>query len=1280
MYLRIRTFLVTITLLILMISFSTSSQAQSIPLQPDCAITDVLLGGQGFTFSGQGFTFSGQGFTFSGQGFTFSGMGFTFSGQGFTFSGQGFDLDEQGFTFSGQDYSDPELIATEIVENEIDPTWLSNFANNTVDIQGGRGYGSANSAILIVDINDHLGQVQQVINQLNASMNINNVVVDTIDISDPSINYRVANITTAIDNKVQALRAQGINNIAINMSLAFIPCADPVTGFTIEGFVAEATEQNNNTPQPVTPIFECVYQDSSRTYARFGYNSENGNVVSLAAGGNQNRFTPTPQYRDQPTIFEPGRHEGVVNIRITGGETVTWELVGPDGVLRTAIATSNGPVCATGAFIQNNPVIPILECVIDNENGTYTARFGYDNQNDTTVYIPGGGNENKFRPNPRNRGQVTHFLPGRHVAVYEVTYNNSITWELRGPDNARNSVEATTEAPGCPTSDGVFDIGDYLNQLGVPQEQVVPTIVGYVYDTTDTSPLRTLLQGYLNESADPTSPYNTVAIASAGNYRFWGELFNTVPETPLAPARWPEVVAVSASLNNNPNQIWAFSQHGNVMTRGVSYAVGDTELVAGTSFAAPGASVLMSQFFKYPDACTFPVVNGVAQTPLRSNAFDYANVSMEGSAQTPFFCDVPYNQLPVAGEDNYSVDEDTVLTVAAPGVLANDTDADGDALMVGLLSDVSNGTLALQVDGSFSYTPDANFNGSDSFTYNLSDGFDLVTGTVNITVNPVNDAPVALDDNAITDEDVAVTVDVLVNDSDIEGDVLSVSAVSAAANGSVVINEDNTVTYTPNADFNGVDSFIYTASDGVDTSDATVTITINPVNDAPVAVGANVITDEDVSIAITLNGTDVDGDVLSYTLLTSPVNGTLSGIAPDLTYTPFTNFNGLDSFTFLVNDGTVDSAVATVNITVNPANDAPVADSQIVTTNEDMAVAIILTGSDIDGDALTFTPGMPANGVLSGVAPYLDYTPNPNFNGSDSFTFTVSDGLLSASGTVTINVTPINDAPVAFDDAAITDEDIAVTVNVLANDSDVDGDLLSVSTVSAASNGSVFINADNTVTYTPNAGFSGVDSFTYTMSDGFVNASATVTITVKNTIPDLATCSDVASTRRNQSVGVNVLSNDPGVNGLVITSVSTPANGTASLNNDHVIFYTPDNGYSGVDTFTYTISDGVSSGTGTVVIYVAQDNAAPSACNDERVTTVDNPVTIPVLSNDRDPDDDPLTVVSTGMPANGTVVINPDNGLRYTPDAGFVGTDSFTYTISDGTHTVTATVVITVNP
>lgn len=1270
-----------------MVSFSTSSQAQSIPLQPDCAITDVLLGGQGFTFSGQGFTFSGQGFTFSGQGFTFSGMGFTFSGQGFTFSGQGFDVDEQGFTFSGQDYSDPELIATEIVENEIDPTWLSNFANNTVDIQGGRGYGSANSAILIVDINDHLGQVQQVINQLNASMNINNVVVDTIDISDPAINYRVANIADAIDAKVQTLRAQGVNNIAINMSLAFIPCADPVTGFNFDYFIQEYESRTNPTDpgdlpgnQPVQPIFECVYQDGNRTYARFGYDNNNAETVTLSAGGNQNRFTPSPQYRDQPTIFESGRHYGVVDIRFSS-DIITWELVGPDGMRRFAEATLDGALCETGATNPTQPIIPILECVIDNEDGTFTARFGYDNENDTTVYIPGGGNNNKFRPNPGNRGQVTHFLPGRQPSVFEVTYsNNPITWRLRGPDNVIREVESTTEANGCASDEDIFDLADYLTFINVPEDEVVPTLIGYIYDTTDTSPLRTLLQGYLNESADPTSPYNTVAIASAGNYRFWGALFNSVPETPLAPARWPEVVAVSASLNNNPNQIWAFSQHGNVMTRGVSYAVGDTELVAGTSFAAPGASVLMSQFFKYPDACTFPVVNGVAQTPLRSNAFDYANASMEGSAQTPFFCDVPYNQLPVAGEDNYSVDEDTILTVAAPGVLANDTDADGDALMVGLLSDVSNGTLALQVDGSFSYIPDANFNGSDSFTYNLSDGFDLVTGTVNITVNPVNDAPVALDDNAITDEDVAVTVDVLVNDSDIEGDVLSVSAVSAAANGSVVINEDHTVTYTPNADFNGVDSFTYSASDGVDTSDATVTITINPVNDAPVAVGANVITDEDVSIAITLNGTDVDGDVLSYTLLTSPVNGTVSGIAPDLTYTPFTNFNGTDSFTFLVNDGTVDSAVATVNITVNPANDAPVADSQIVTTNEDMAVAIILTGSDIDGDALTFTPGMPANGVLSGVAPYLDYTPNPNFNGSDSFTFTVSDGLLSASGTVTINVTPINDAPVAFDDAAITDEDVAVTVNVLANDSDVDGDLLSVSTVSAASNGSVFINADNTVTYTPNAGFSGVDSFTYTMSDGFVNASATVTITVNNTIPDLATCSDVASTRRNQSVGVNVLSNDPGVNGLVITSVSTPANGTASLNNDHVIFYTPDNGYSGVDTFTYTISDGVSSGTGTVVIYVAQDNAAPSACNDERVTTVDNPVTIPVLSNDRDPDDDPLTVVSTGMPANGTVVINPDNGLRYTPDAGFVGTDSFTYTISDGTHTVTATVVITVNP
>jgi hypothetical protein len=185
------------------------------------------------------------------------------------------------------------------------------------------------------------------------------------------------------------------------------------------------------------------------------------------------------------------------------------------------------------------------------------------------------------------------------------------------------------------------------------------------------------------------------------------------------------------------------------------------------------------------------------------------------------------------------------------------------------------------------------------------------------------------------------------------------------------------LTYTPDGDFNGGDSFTFKVNDGtVDSALATVEITVNSANDAPVADPQSVETAEDSAKAITLTGSDVDGDSLTFTVVSGPSDGVLSGTAPNLTYTPNDDFNGADSFTFTVNDGTVDSAVATVDITITPVNDPPVADSQSVSTSEDTAKPITLTASDIDGDGLSFAVATPpSHGSLSGSGANLTYTP-----------------------------------------------------------------------------------------------------------------------------------------------------------------------------------------------------------------------------------------------------------------------------------------------------------------
>jgi VCBS repeat-containing protein len=292
------------------------------------------------------------------------------------------------------------------------------------------------------------------------------------------------------------------------------------------------------------------------------------------------------------------------------------------------------------------------------------------------------------------------------------------------------------------------------------------------------------------------------------------------------------------------------------------------------------------------------------------------------------------NRPPSAANDAWSAAEDTPLTVPAPGVLANDNDPDGDSLSAVLVAGPAHGTVALNANGSLTYTPAANFNGNDSFTYRASDGA-LSSGvaTVAITVTAVNDVPAATDDAWSTAEDTVLTVPapgVLGNDGDVDGDSLSAALASGPAHGTVALNANGSFTYTPAANFNGTDSFTYRAGDGDLTSDpATVTITVTPVNDAPAAANDGYGTAEDTVLTVPApgvlaNDNDPDGDSLSAALASGPAHGTvaLNGNG-SLTYTPAANFSGSDSFTYRASDGDLSSGVATVAITVTPVNDSP---------------------------------------------------------------------------------------------------------------------------------------------------------------------------------------------------------------------------------------------------------------------------------------------------------------------------------------------------------------------
>jgi len=439
------------------------------------------------------------------------------------------------------------------------------------------------------------------------------------------------------------------------------------------------------------------------------------------------------------------------------------------------------------------------------------------------------------------------------------------------------------------------------------------------------------------------------------------------------------------------------------------------------------------------------------------------------------------------------------------------SDVDGDTLTYTLGTGSSapqHGTVSLNsATGAYTYTPAADYNGNDQFDIIVSDGnggFDTLT--VYVHVNPVNDVPVAQNDNAGTDEDTSVSGSV--SASDVDGDTLTYTIGTVPNNGVVSVSPNGMYTYTPNADWYGTDSFTVIVSDGKGgTATATVTITVNPVNDAPVAAGDSKATDEDNSVSGSVTGSDIDGDSLTYAKGIDPLHGAATVNADGTyTYTPNANWHGTDSFTVIVSDGKGGTDEVTVTIKVNPVNDNPAAVDDSATVDEDSSVSGNVSTNDTpsaDGGNVWSKATDPAHGTATVNADgSYTYTPDANYHGTDSFDYMITDVDGSTStATVYITVNSVNDAPVANNESTTTKKDTAVNVDVLGNDSDVDGDSLTVTGVSDPAHGTAVINGDGTVSYTPDAGYYGLDQFSYTISDGKGGTSTgTVNITVNRSV------------------------------------------------------------------------------------------------------------------------------------------------------------------------------------
>ena len=735
-----------------------------------------------------------------------------------------------------------------------------------------------------------------------------------------------------------------------------------------------------------------------------------------------------------------------------------------------------------------------------------------------------------------------------------------------------------------------------------------------------------------------------------------------------------------------------------------------------------------------------------------------------GSTSNVAAITVRVNAPPVAVDDSALTQLDTPVSLA---VTNNDSDADGvlDVTRVDLdpgtagqqttLAAAGEGTYSVDGAGNVTFTPEAGFTGVSAITYTVTDDDGGVSNTATITVR-VNAPPVAVDDSALTQLDTPVTLAVTANDSDSDGviDAATVdldpvtpgrqNAFGVAGEGTFSDDGAGNVTFTPEAGFTGISAIPYTVNDndGSVSNAATITVTVNA---PPAAVDDSALTqlDTPVTLAVTANDSDSDGVIDATTVDLDPATpgqqsaftvlgeGTYSDDgAGNVTFTPQLGFTGTSTTVYTVNDndGGVSNS-ATISVRVNAP---PVAIDDAALTQLDTPVTLSVSANDSDSDGVIDattvdldpgTAGQQSTFVVAGEGTYSDdgagnvtFAPLAGFTGVSSISYTVNDndGATSNAATVTVRV---NAPPVAVDDSALTQLDTPVTLAVTANDSDSDG-VIDATTVdldpatpgqqsafTVAGEGVFAADGAGNVTFTPDAGFTGVSTIPYTVNDNDGGLSNSATITVRVNAPPVAN-NDSAVTQLDTPVTQSVTTNDSDSDGVIdATTVdldpATPGQQSAFTVAGEGVFaadgagnvtFTPDAGFTGVSTIPYTVNDndGGLSNSATISVRV---NAPPSAINDSAVTPLDTPVTLGVTANDSDSDGvvDAATVdLDPGTPGQqttltvsgeGTFSADGSGNVTFTPEAGFTGTSTIPYTVNDNDGGISnaATISVRVN-
>ncbi|MBE4163533.1 tandem-95 repeat protein [Vibrio parahaemolyticus] len=700
-----------------------------------------------------------------------------------------------------------------------------------------------------------------------------------------------------------------------------------------------------------------------------------------------------------------------------------------------------------------------------------------------------------------------------------------------------------------------------------------------------------------------------------------------------------------------------------------------------------------------------PQIDDDTEVSFTFDIIDDEDLVVSGSANLDI---LPINDAPNAENDVITTEEDTAVTI---DVLVNDSDVEGDALSIQSASVPSEQGSVDIVDGKLVFTPAENFNGEVTITYIVTDGDLTDEAKVTVTVTPVNDSPVAVDDTTSIQEDTAVTIDVMPNDTDVDGDTLSIQSASVPSDQGTVEIVDGKLVFTPAENFNGDAEITYAVTDGQLTDEAKVTVTVNPVNDAPIikvdaveSITEDAVSTDTVVATLEVADTDTPEDQLTvslennsngyFVLVGNEVKLTQAGV--DAVNNDELNLKDL-TISASVSDGVNPTASDSDSLIVNRVNDAPTIKVDAVESITEDAVStdtvlatLTVRDTDTPEDQLTVSLENHSNGyfVLVGNEVKLtqagvDAVNNDELNLKDlTISASVSDGVNpTASDSDSLVVNRVNDAPTvenAIADQVLSEDFDAYTIDLNEVFKDSDSSL----EFSVSGNNSIQISIVNGVaTINPTADWNGKETITFTAKDpSGESVSQTVDFTVAPVVDIKADSTNVVE---DTPTIINVLGNDTfeGADKVVsLDAENSPKNGTVIVNSDGTVTYTPDDNYVGEDTFTYIVTSGGVSESTTVEVNVTPVNDAPVAKNDISTTQEDTAVTIDVLSNDTDVDGDKLSIESASVPKEQGTVEVVDGKLVFTPAENFNGDAEITYAVTDGQLTDEAKVTVTVNP